>query len=106
VQLTALLWYLVKHPVYEGLWHRVFRAKGEDQPSAWFEGRGAEVSPPGMIAGRHKRLGPEGVVLEHLINHDVVVIQLETGEGGQFPSDRVLAAGRRAVEEDEVHGRS
>src|SRR6188768_642486 len=49
------------------------------------------------VAFRHEAGCAEGVLFQHLIDHEVIVIQLEAGERGEFASDRVFAGGSGAV---------
>ena len=95
---------LDEEPVDKGLRDGVLGIEGENdiRPARTRE-LGEEPAPEPVAVGHETRCA-EGVRLQHLVHDEVVVVELEAGEGGEFPGHRVFAGGGGAVNKQEVHG--
>ncbi len=95
---------LGEEPVDESPGNRVLGIEGEDDPRTGGAGIDGEIGAPGAVAPGHEARRAEGVLLQHLVHHEVVVMQLVAGERGEFAPDGIFAGGGSAVDEDEIHG--
>lgn len=94
---------LAEHPIDERLRHGGFRVEREDQPSSRNRGRCGEVSTPPRVPLGNKFGSTERMSLQALVDNNVIVVELEACDRGEFSADRAFTGGWRTMKEDKDH---